>query len=119
VQEVGEGAVTRWDDFAAPPALLVALLLSGVLLLPLCYAGALMLGSVCSRFYTRLPPRPLSAAVFVFLVALIAALEGTVGLAVAGCALALGLVPPVAGVKRVHLMGAVLIPVALRLLLGG
>jgi putative membrane protein len=114
--DVGGGAVARWDSLAAPPDLLVALLLGTALSLPLCLAGALVLGAACGRVYSRVPPRALAGAVFVGLVLLIVALEGVGGLLVAAPALLLGLVPPLAGVKRVHLMGAILLPVVIRLL---
>jgi TctA family transporter len=42
-------------------------------------------------------------------------IEGTLGLLVAAMATSIGLIPPLAGVKRVHLMGCVLLPVSLRI----
>lgn len=113
--QAGGPEVVSWSRPDAPPLLLVALLAGAAASLPLCYAGALLLGRACAKLYLRLPPRALSAAVFVGLFTLIAALEGAAGLAIALAALALGLVPPVAGVRRVHLMGAVLVPVVVRL----
>ncbi|HKZ60414.1 MAG TPA: tripartite tricarboxylate transporter permease [Candidatus Thermoplasmatota archaeon] len=115
--EVGGGAVERWEGPLAPPELLIGLLLGIVVALPICLAGALALGRACARVYLRLPPRRLAGAVFLGLVVLILALEGAGGLLVAAPAVLLGLVPPLAGVKRVHLMGAILLPVAVRLLL--
>jgi putative membrane protein len=116
--QIGAGQLARWAELTAPPELFVALLVGTVAVMPLCYAGALGLGNLCARLYLRLPPRALAAVVFGAIVLLIAILEGAVGLAVAGCALLLGLIPPLAGVKRVHLMGAILLPVAVRLALG-
>jgi putative membrane protein len=98
-----------------PGPLLYPLIVGALLCLPICYAGALWLGAGSSRFYARMPARKLSICVAVGLVILIGVLEGTMGLAIAGIALVLGLVPPLAGIKRVHLMGAVLLPVAVRL----
>lgn len=115
LKEVGGSEVTRWSDMGPPPLLLLGLMAGTVAALPLCYGGALWLGAACARAYRKLPPRALSGIVFVALVALILALEGTVGLAVAAAAILLGLVPPLAGVKRTHLMGAILLPVALRI----
>jgi putative membrane protein len=114
--QVGGAQVSRWVDLAQPPDLFVALLVSTAVALPLCYAGAIGLGGLCSRFYLRLPPRALAATVFVALLLLTLLLEGVVGLALCACALSLGIIPPMAGVKRVHLMGAILLPVAVRLM---
>jgi putative membrane protein len=115
VETMGEGAVEPWLAPASPPDLLVALLIAAGAVLPLCYAGTRSLGRGAASLYAALDPRHLSAAAFAGIVALIALLEGGAGLAVTAAALPLGLVPPLAGVKRVHLMGAVLVPVALRL----
>lgn len=114
--QVGGESVVEWTSPGDPPQLLVALLLAVAICLPLCYGGSLFLGRACAQFYRRLPPRALAAVVFASLTLLILALEGLVGLAIALGALALGLVPPLAGVKRVHLMGAILVPVAVQLL---
>jgi putative membrane protein len=118
VAQVGQAGVQQWSDPLRPPDLIVALLLGVTAALPLCLAGALFLGRICAAVYRRLPPRKLSASVFCLLLLLILALGGVVGLGVALAALCLGLVPPLAGVKRVHLMGAILIPVALRMAAG-
>ncbi len=118
VLQIGDGRVEQWSEPMRPPDLLVALLLGIAVALPLCFAGALSLGRICAALYRRLPPRKLSATVFCLLLLLILVLGGVVGLAVALSALCLGLVPPLAGVKRVHLMGAILIPVALRMAAG-
>lgn len=117
LSQVGGSALARWDAPQAPPDLLLALLLGTAASLPLCLAGALALGAACGQLYSRVPPRALAGAVFLGLVLLIAAVEGAGGLVVVGPAILLGLVPPLAGVKRVHLMGAILLPVVIRLLL--
>lgn len=116
--QLGGPEVARWGEPSDPPALLVALVASIAVALPLCYAGALVLGRACARGYRRVPPRALAACVFAGLFVLVLALEGVAGTAIAFTALALGLVPPLAGVKRVHLMGAILVPVALRIGMG-
>jgi TctA family transporter len=45
------------------------------------------------------------------LVAMLLLFSGPAGLAVCGVAALLGSVPPLSGVRRVHLMGAILLPV--------
>lgn len=109
----GGSAVEKWSEPMGPPDLLVALIVAVAACVPLCYAGARLLGGVCAGIYAHLPPRLISVVVFAAVILFIAVLEGLVGLAVVAVALPLGLVPPLAGIKRVHLMGAVLVPVAL------
>jgi TctA family transporter len=60
-------------------------------------------------------PQFFSRAALVGLTVVIFVLEGPLGLFVAALATCIGLVPPVAGVRRVHLMGCVLLPVSLRI----
>ncbi len=116
VSTIGGPHVELWSDPSAAPALLVALVIAAAVCLPLCYAGALVLGRGSVWFYARLNPRALALTVIGGLLALILFLEGASGLVIAAAALTLGLVPPLAGIKRVHLMGAVLVPVVVRLL---
>ena len=118
VSAVGGASVEAWTSPLEAPDLMVALLVAAAAVVPLCYAGAVLLGGACAGFYARLPPRALAAAVFVGILALIVYLEGLVGLAVVAVAVPLGLVPPLTGIKRVHLMGAVLVPVVVRMATG-
>lgn len=80
-------------------------------------AGALAapVASRVARFlaprWSRVDPRVLSAATLAGLTGLIALASGAVGLAVAGAACLVGLVPVRAGVRRVHLMASLLVPV--------
>lgn len=102
-------------DGAAATDLLVGLLVGAVACLPLCYGGAVGAGRVAAGLYRRFGPRRMALVALAVIVGFVFVLEGTTGLFVLGLATALGLVPPAAGVKRVHLMGCVLLPVSLRL----
>jgi len=55
----------------------------------------------------------LARGVLAILAVLILVLAGAAGLMIAVVAGVLGLVPPLAGVKRVHLMGSLIVPVVL------
>lgn len=116
------GVMVAVDQVAAPMVsgagsgdLLVGLLVGAVACLPLCYLGAVGAGRLASRLYRRARPQTLARVAIAIIVGLVAVLEGTAGMFVLVLAAGIGLVPPVAGVKRVHLMGCVLLPVSMRL----
>jgi putative membrane protein len=94
-----------------PPflALLLAAVLASVLAAPLSVLVARALG----RHWSALDPRKLSGATLAALALLIALVAGPLGLVLAGLATLVGIVPVVTGVRRVHLMAALLVPVAL------
>lgn len=64
-----------------------------------------------ARHLSRFDGRVLNLAVASLLVLLSAALAGPFGLLVLVLATAVGLVPPLANVRRVHAMGAIMLPV--------
>ena len=64
-----------------------------------------------ARHLARIDGRLLNLAVVALLVLLTAALAGPFGLLVLVLATAVGLVPPLANVRRVHAMGAIMLPV--------
>ncbi|MDS0299220.1 tripartite tricarboxylate transporter permease [Halogeometricum sp. S1BR25-6] len=95
------------SPFGSVPALAVVVFAAGVgtALVPL--AGDRYLAAV-----GRLPHRPLSLAVLVLLWVLSAGFAGWPGLCAFAVAALVGLAPPRLGVRRVHLMGVLLAPVA-------
>jgi putative membrane protein len=105
------------DPLAVPPTvawLALASVISGVLAAPLAFAVARLLASR----WSQIDPRLLSAGTLLGLGVLITLASGFSGLAVAGLASLVGLVPVRAGVRRVHLMAALLVPVLAGRLLG-
>ena len=116
VDAVGDGALVRWAPVDSFPILLAAILLASVLAaglsFPLSRAAARRFArAVSGRHWARV-----TDAVIGFLVLLTAILAGPVGLVVLVTATAVGLLPPLLGVRRVHLMGCLLVPVIATLL---
>lgn len=105
------GPAGAWADSLTPPAtvlwLALASVLAGVLAAPLASAVARLL----ARRWSRVDPRLLAAATLLGLTALIAVASGPLGMAVAGVSCLAGLVPVRVGVRRVHLMASLLVPV--------
>ncbi len=105
------GSYGGWTDPFLPPTAVVwlalASVLAGVLAAPLACAVARLLASR----WSRVDPRLLAGATLAGLGILIAVASGPIGLAVATLACLVGLVPVRAGVRRVHLMASLLVPV--------
>lgn len=96
------------SPFGSVSALAVIVLAAGV--------GTVLVPLVGDRYLTlvrRLPHRPLSLAVLLLLWVLAAAFAGWLGACAFAIAALVGLAPPRLGVRRVHLMGVLIAPVAL------
>lgn len=110
-QEVLGRGLDAWSPAAAVPPAFALLAFSAAVAASVACPLTLFLGMRLARLYDRVPYRKLIAAVICFLLGLLFIFSGIAGLAVTGVAFCLGLVPPLAGVRRVHLMGAILVPV--------
>jgi len=113
IRDLNAGPVASWEPATQPPGLLLVLLVSAALAAIVAYPVTVACSRLAARRIHRVRYDLLARAVLVVLVALIVILAGAAGLMVAVVAGVLGLVPPVAGVKRVHLMGCLIVPVAL------
>ena len=105
------GSTGGWaDPIAFPPAVMwlsLASVISAVLAAPLATRAAAFL----ALRWSRVDPRLLSAGTLLALAAMVCIASGPLGLAAAGLACVVGLVPVRAGVRRVQLMASLLVPV--------
>jgi len=113
IRDLNAGTVATWEPASQPPWLLLVLLLSSLLAAIAAYPLTIAFSRIASRRIHRVRYDLLARAVLVVLAALILLLAGAAGLLIAALAGVLGLVPPQAGVKRVHLMGSLIVPVVL------
>ena len=113
VDTLGGPLARSWAPVPQVPVLLAAVLLAAIV------AGALAapLTLRAARGYARLVRgtrvRRLQRGVIVSLALLTLVIAGPMGLAVLAIATAIGVLPPLLGVRRLHLMGCLLVPVAL------
>ena len=105
------GASGGWADPGTLPGLVAVVLIAGPLSALLAYPLAVRGGRVYARVVARVPYRGIAIAVTAVLVGFVALFAGATGLVIAFAAVPLGILPPRWGVKRVHLMGALLVPV--------
>lgn len=111
---LGDG-LEPWRPAEAVPAAFALLIFSAALAALLALPFTLALGKKLASLYDRVPYRKLLGAVVLLLFFLLLFFSGAAGVGVAAASLCLGLIPPLAGVRRVHLMGAILVPTLLLL----
>jgi TctA family transporter len=111
-QVLGDGLL-RWQPAPNIPPEFALLAVAASLAALLAFPLTMLLGRKLARLYGRVPYRRLTASVVSVLLVLLFLFSGVAGLAVTGIAVCIGLIPPLAGVRRVHLMGSILLPVLL------
>ncbi len=107
------GGEAMWTYPDGIPAGLLLLLLAAAATAALAAPMASALARHLGRQWSSVDPRRLAATTWALLGALLLLVSGPLGVAVAGTAVLVGLVPVFAGVRRVHLMASLLVPVLL------
>jgi putative membrane protein len=115
VQGILGDALEPWGTLASPPQVMLFLMTSVGISAAISYVLTIRIGKGFAKIFDRIPYRKMALAIIISLVLMVAGLGGLLGLAVAGIATCLGAVPPLVGVRRVHLMGCILIPIILTL----
>lgn len=95
-------------ELLAPSALLLSMVLSALV----SYALMTGLREKLRRIGGLLDSRGLAVTAAVFVCSLVALLTGARGLFLLATACPLGLLPPLIGVRRIHLMGCLLVPIS-------
>ena len=112
------GAIDPFDgemcDLVAPCALLLSMMLSAIA------SHSLMqsMRSILKRGARHLLSKRLTIVCILFICVLAAALTGFRGMLLMFAACSLGLLPPRLGVRRIHLMGCLLVPISISFLMG-
>jgi len=113
ILELNAGNMALWEPASAPPMLLIVLLVSALLAAGVAYPLTVGFSRLAATRIHRVRYDLVARGILVLLVLLLLILAGAAGLMISVLAALLGLVPPKAGVKRVHLMGALIVPVVL------
>ncbi len=108
-----------WTRGLLPAPEVAALLLAAAVGMAVAVPITLGAGRVASRRASALADRRLLLSLAALLVGACLLTGGPVALAVLMASVPLGLLPPALGLMRVHLMGAMTVPIALGLILGG
>ena len=105
--------LTAWEPLANVPmamsALLMSALVAGIVSVPLTLFFGKFFAKRCSKVNYKL----LVKSVIIFLLVMITLFSGVLGLVILAISTCVGMIPPLIGVKRVHLMGCLIVPVIL------
>lgn len=105
--------VVAWEPVGSVPSDMVLLLLAVVVAGVLAFWLTLNIGKWFASRYHLVPYRALTKGIIIFLIVLVALFTGPVGLAILAVGTCIGLLPPLVGVQRVHMMGCIVVPVVL------
>ena len=102
--------VPAWEPLPQVPTILAAVLLALLVSAAIAYAATVRLARPFAVLAGRIRYGRLARAIAFALALAVFLATGPLGLLVLGTATGLGLVPPLVGVRRVHLMGCLLVP---------
>ncbi len=102
--------VPAWEPLPHVPTLLAGVLLAVVASAALAYAATVRIARPFAVLAGRIRYGRLARGIALALALAVFLATGPLGLLVLGTATGLGLVPPLVGVRRVHLMGCLLVP---------
>lgn len=103
--------IAPWEPLQNVPLQMSLMLFSVLLAAIVAYGLTHVMGKMFARRFSRVPYKKLVMGVLSYLVIMIFLFSGPLGLAVGGVATCIGMIPPLIGVKRVHLMGCLILPI--------
>jgi len=111
VGAVAGSSMSPWSPPGNVPMLLAATLLAALVAAAVAFPLTLRTCRAFARLVPRAPWRRVTEAVIAFLLALVVLTAGAPGLLVLVTATGIGILPPLLGVRRVHLMGCLVAPI--------
>jgi TctA family transporter len=113
VSDIMQESIMPWEPSKAVPVgmslMLVSVLIAAIVALFL----TLYFGKIFAKIANKFPYKKMVATVMIFLIIMIFFLSGPIGMAIAAVATCIGLIPPLIGLSRVHLMGVLMLPIML------
>lgn len=113
VQDIMQDSIFPWEPASAVPVGLTLMLISIFIAAVVALFLTLYFGKVFARIANKFPYKKMIMTVILLLIIMIFLLSGTIGLFIAGVAICMGLIPPMVGLSRVHLMGVLMLPIML------
>ncbi|MBS3817038.1 MAG: tripartite tricarboxylate transporter permease [Candidatus Thermoplasmatota archaeon] len=113
ILKLNEDNIKEWSALFQAPDLFLLLLFAVVISASTAYLLTLSLGKSFAGIHKKLEYEKISKGIILFLIILMFVLSGPIGLLIGTISTAVGLIPPLYGVKRVHLMGCIIFPVIL------
>lgn len=103
--------IVPWEPLQNVPLQMSLMLFSVLLAAIVAYGLTHVMGKMFAKRFSRVPYKKLVIGVLSYLVIMIFLFSGPLGLVVGGVATCIGMIPPLIGVKRVHLMGCLILPI--------
>ena len=106
--------VEQWSGVVMPTSL-IYLLLAGLVAAILAFFLTLYIGKKYAKVFARFSYRKIVGGIIIFIIVMVFAFTGVLGLFILAVSTCIGLLPPFCGVRRSHGMGVLLIPVIIML----
>jgi putative membrane protein len=106
--------VEQWGGLVMP-ANLVYLVLAGLVAAILGFFLTLIIGKKFAKVFNKFPYKKIVTGIIVFIIVMVFAFTGVLGLFILVISTCIGLLPPFFGVRRSHGMGVLLLPVIIML----
>ncbi len=116
VEAIMGSDISPWDPIANVPLELASLLLAALVASIIALWLTLKFGRIFAINFSKIDYEKLVWVVIVFLIGMIGIFSGLLGLVILGITTFMGFIPPLMGIKRVHLMGSLVLPVIVYLM---
>ncbi|MCK4757516.1 MAG: tripartite tricarboxylate transporter permease [Thermoplasmata archaeon] len=113
VEAIMGSNITPWAPISNVPLELASLLFAALIASIVALWLTLKFGRIFAKNFSKINYQKMVLGVIIFLIVMIAIFSGVLGLAILGITTFMGFIPPLVGVKRVHLMGSLVVPVIL------
>lgn len=113
VLELNEANIQGWTNVFEIPSLFLLLLFSVIISGTVAHFLTLSLGKTFAGIHKKIGYKKISKTIIIFLLILMFLLSGPLGLIIGMISTSIGLIPPLYGLRRVHLMGCIIFPIML------
>lgn len=111
VETIISSELVAWEPLGAVPMAMSALLFSALLAAIISVPLTLFFGKIFAKHCSRINYKLMVKSVIILLLVMVTLFAGALGMVILAVATCVGMIPPLIGVKRVHLMGCLIIPV--------
>ena len=111
VLNINQENIDPWISLTRMPWLMALLLFSVILASSIAYLMTLYLGKVFSGIHKKIEYEKMSKFIIVFLCIMMFIFSGPMGLVIGLISTCIGIIPPIVGLKRVHMMGSLIFPI--------
>lgn len=111
VLQINQDSIDPWISLTRMPWLMALLLFSVILASSIAYLMTLYLGKVFSGIHKKIEYEKMSKTIIVFLCIMMFIFSGPMGLVIGLISTCIGIIPPIVGLKRVHMMGSLIFPI--------